>query len=290
MIRQPVPEPHPHGWLTNAKRKARRDRANTFTDQDANKLLTKIDRLPHYISPIFDAEETESLDHLMRLRDKALIALNWVWFKRASECLGLKRKDVQLTSRELLVTFSIRKKKKRMKICPVCETKNGFKNKFCRGCSLDLKDVTVIELGETKIITKRKTLEYSFTKPIVEWLGEFDKQTTDKESWLFPPLKVVFDFAYFDFHRIRINKATGEPYTTSFSIQNYDRILQRLDKKMTSSLFRYGGAEKYLLLGYSFSELKSIGDWDSSFMPERYAERKDLSVAQRRFSEDVRQT
>ena len=122
----------------------------------------------------------------MRLRDKALISLNWIFFKRASEVLGLKRKDVQLTSRELLVTFSIRKKKKRMKICPSCEEKNGFKNKFCRSCSLDLKDVSVIALGETKIITKRKTLEYSFTKPIVNWLQEFDKLTNDKEAMVFP--------------------------------------------------------------------------------------------------------
>ena len=276
-----------HGWLTNPARRLRRDRANTFTDKHAETLLTKIDETPHYISKVFVSEE---LDNLMRLRDKALISLNWIFFKRASEVLGLKRKDVQLTSRELLVTFSIRKKKKRMKICPSCEEKNGFKNSFCRSCSLDLKDVPVIALGETKIITKRKTLEYHFTKHIVNWLQEFDKQTNDKESWLFPPLQVVFNFAFFDFHRIRVNKKTGEPFTTSMSIQNYDRILQRLDPKMTSSMFRYGGAEKYLLLGYTPTELKSVGDWDSSRMPEIYAERKDLSVAQRRFAEDTRQT
>jgi len=289
MTLQPVPEDQPHGWLTNPQRKARRNRANTFTDQDAEKLLAKIDDLPHYISPTLKDENLD-LDFLMRTRDRSLIALNWIFFKRASEVLGLKRKDVQLTSRELLVTFNIRKKKKRMKICPVCEEKNGFKNRFCRSCSLDLKDVSVIELGETRIITKRKTLDYTFTKPIVDWLREFDKLTDDKEAWFFPPLQVVFNFAFFDFHRIRINKRTGEPYTTSFSIQNYDRILQRLDPTMTSSMFRYGGAEKYLLLGYTPTELKSVGDWDSSRMPEIYAERKDLSVAQRRFAEDTRQT
>ena len=122
----------------------------------------------------------------------------------------------------------------------------------------------------------------------MDWLQEFDKQTADKEVWFFPPLQVFFNFAFFDFHRIRINKKTGEPYSTSMSIQNYDRLLQRLDKTMTSTMFRYGGAEKFLLLGYSPTELKSIGDWDSSLMPEIYAARKDLTPAQRRFAEDIR--
>jgi len=35
-------------------------------------------------------------------------------------------------------------------------------------------------------------------------------------------------------------------------------------------------------------ELKEIGDWSSSKMPEIYAERKGIIVAQRRWSEDVR--
>lgn len=78
------------------------------------------------------------------------------------------------------------------------------------------------------------------------------------------------------------------PYSTGMSIQNYDRILQRLDPKMTSSMFRYGGSEKFLQLGYTPTELKSIGDWESSRMPEIYAERKDLNIAQRRFAEDTR--
>jgi hypothetical protein len=53
-------------------------------------------------------------------------------------------------------------------------------------------------------------------------------------------------------------------------------------------MFRYGGSEKFLQLGYSPLELAIVGDWESSLMPEVYARRKDLSVAQRRFAEDVR--
>ncbi|MFC1487028.1 hypothetical protein ACFLRN_04995 [Thermoproteota archaeon] len=60
---------------------------------------------------------------------------------------------------------------------------------------------------------------------------------------------------------------TKKPMT----IQNYDRILKRLDHRMTSCLFRYGGAEKFLVLGYTPFELKEIGDWSSSKIPEIYA-------------------
>ena len=274
-----------HGWLTNLSRKRRRDRANTLTNEQVQEMLNKIDDFVFYIS---DRLTPKELDHLVRLRDRALISLNWIWFKRASEILSLKRKDVQVTDRELLVTFSIRKKKKRNKVCPRCDEVNGFKNKFCRNCSLDLANVPVTEEGETKIITKRKTLQYPFCKPVVEWLEAFDKQTDDKEAWFFPPVQVAFYYAYFDFNRIRINRKTGVPYSTGMSIQNYDRILQRLDSKMTSSMFRYGGSEKFLQLGYTPTELKSIGDWESSRMPEIYAERKDLNIAQRRFAEDIR--
>ena len=72
------------------------------------------------------------------------------------------------------------------------------------------------------------------------------------------------------------------------TVQNLDSILKRLDPKMKSCLFRYGGAEKYLALGYTPYELKEIGDWSSSKMPEVYAERKGITPTQRRWSEDIR--
>lgn len=278
---------HPKGWLTNLERKKRRDNSKTLTPEHVQKMLNRIDSIPEYIKPTIQRIDG-SLGQLMRLRDKALISLNWIWFKRASEVLGLKRKDTEVTERELIVTFTIRKKKRRIKICPECDEINGFKNSYCRKCSQSLKDAEALEQGEEKTIPKRKTLQYKFTKPIVEWIDAFDSLTPDREAWLFPPLQCIFDYAFFDFHRIRTNKRTGEPYNTSMSVQNYDKILQRLDPTMTSSMFRYGHTERLLVLGYTPSELKSIGDWDSSRMPEIYAERKDLSPAQRRFAEDTR--
>jgi len=51
------------------------------------------------------------IDRLLRLRDKAIISTGWIWFKRASEFLSVKSKDVAVTDHQLLVTFTIKKKK-----------------------------------------------------------------------------------------------------------------------------------------------------------------------------------
>jgi integrase len=261
------------GWLANSDRKARRDRANTFTNQDAFRLIKKIDSIPSYVSHRLDSR----FDQLLRLRDKALIATSWIWFKRGGEVLGLQRKDVTINDQEILVTFKIEKKQKKIKICPVCQTKNGTRNNFCRKCRMNIKTIRVLVKGNSKIVTKRKTLENNFTEYILVWLEEFDKLTQNVESWLFPSLRVVFTSAFFDFNS-----------QNHMTVQNLDRILKRLDSNMTSCLFRYGGTEKYLSLGYTPYELKEIGDWSSSKMPEIYAKRKGITAAQRRWSEDLR--
>ena len=261
------------GWLANHERKSRRDRANTFTDQDALDLIKKIETIPEYVSPTLDLR----FDRLLRLRDKALVSVSWIWFKRGGEVLGLKRKDITLTNLEVLVTFHIQKKQKRCKICPNCETKNGLKSKYCRECKTEIRQIGASRKGNVHIVTKRKTLRNNFTQYIEDWLKEFDKLTRVKEVWLFPALSVAFTSAYFDFNS-----------SNHMTVQNFDRILKQLDPKMTSCLFRYGGAEKYLVLGYTPYELKEIGDWSSSKMPEIYAQRKGITPAQRRWIEDVR--
>ena len=264
------------GWLANSERRKRRDRAHTFTDEDAEKLISKVDEIPNYISETLTRAHPE-LDGLIRLRDKALISIAWTWFKRGGEILRLKRKDVSVTEREILVTFQIQKKQKRLKVCLECGERNGYRSNFCRKCNADLREVEIIREGGPQIVTKRKTLRHKFVKYILEWLQKFDELTEDGEAWLFPALRVVFSHAFFDF-------SSEKPMT----IQNFDRILKRLDPNMTSCLFRYGGAEKYLVLGYTPFELKEIGDWSSSKMPETYAARKGITSAQRRWSEDVR--
>lgn len=265
------------GWLTNPERKARQQKSLAFTDDHVQELIEKIDNLPNYCKKSLGPE----IDRLLRLRDKAIISTGWIWFKRASEFLGIKRKDVSHTDRQVLVTFHIKKKSKRYKICPSCETKSGYKAKFCRQCRANLKTAEVQgEKGEF-IVTKRKTLKNPFVQHIVTWLNEFDSLTEgipdSQECLFYPALRVVFTSAYFDFK-------AEKPMT----VQNFDRILQRLDPSITSSFFRYFATEKYLTLGYTERELKEIGDWSSSRMPEIYAERKGITPAQRRFAEDTR--
>jgi len=120
-------------------------------------------------------------------------------------------------------------------------------------------------------------LKNPFVKFILEWLNEYDKINDDTNGWLFPSLKIRFTTHYFDF-------GSEKP----MSIQNLDAMLKRLDPTMTSCIFRYGGSEKYLALGYTPYDMKEVGDWESTRMPEIYADKKGLTIAQRRWSEDVR--
>ena len=62
-----------------------------------------------------------------------------------------------------------------------------------------------------------------------------------------------------------------------------------MDETLTSAMFRYGHTEVLLRKGYRPTDLKEIGDWDSSRMPEVYAERKGLTVSQERFADDEEQ-
>ena len=273
-----MPKQKYRGWLANPQRKARQKKSLAFTDKDVEELIKKIETMPEYLSATI---KDRNFDRLLRLRDKAIISTGWIWFKRANEILSVKRKDVSLTDSQILVTFNIQKKSKRFKICPICETKSGYKAKFCRECKADLKDVNIQGEKEEFIVTKRKTLRNKFAQHIVNWLIEFDSMTEEidenSEAWIFPSLQIVFNSAYFKLFSKR-----------NMTVQNLDAILQRLDFTITSSFFRYFATEKYLTLGYTREELKQIGDWSSSKMPEIYAERKGITPAQRRWSEDVR--
>jgi ribosomal protein L40E len=283
------------GWLVNKDRRDRRDQPFTFTDEDCAALLERIDDFEFYISPKWGPE----VDALMRLRDKALIATNWTFFNRAGEVLSLRRQNVYVSPEEVSITFYIEKKKKHYKICPDCGTKNGRSSNYCRKCRADLKPVEIVEEGGPTLMTKNKSLQFRFMPFLVDWLKELDAILDNHIVWVykkeenctyqemkakdekgekvlvFPPLRVHNSLCRFDFSR---------PLT----IQRFDFILQRLDPKMTSCLFRYGGAEKYLRLRYSPYELKQVGGWSNTLMPERYAQRKGLSEAQMKWSDDLR--
>lgn len=261
------------GWLTNSQRRALKEQPLSITDQTVQELLQAIDSFDWYVSPRLG----EDIDRLVRMRDKALISTTWLFFKRGGEVLRLKRRDMFYDDSYLYVTFAISKKLRRYKQCKVCSMINGAANLYCRGCGSSLEGVEVMARAASDIIkTKRKTLRNPFTIHVLQWLQAYDKAVSrDVSAYLFPALTVRLNCAVW---------RLDQPMT----IQNFDRILQRLNPALTSCLFRYGGAEKYLMLGYSPYELKEIGDWETSVMPEIYARRKGLTEAQRRWSNDYR--
>jgi ribosomal protein L37AE/L43A len=264
-----------HGWLTNKDRRDRRDRSQTLTDNQVTGLLNKIEDASHYSKLDVD------LDTLLRLRDEALIGTDWTWFKRGGEVLKLQFGDVTFEGQDIAVSLLIEKKQKRIKFCPYCRTndkptKNAIKSEYCKKCGKRISDVEAKVIGEAnKRVTKRKKATYTFIQPLIRWYKALEDFKLQPNAWLFP--RYHYFSKQFLFY-------SAKPLT----IQRFDQILQKLDFTLTSSMFRYGGAEKYLRLGYTPFELKEIGDWSNSRMPEIYADRKGLLPSQKKFAEDER--
>jgi len=268
------------GWLKNEARRKRREGFDKFTDEHCRHLIDVIEGMEHYISP----KLPERYDILMRSRDKALISMNYIFFKRANEQLRVKRSDVVVRDGSLFVTFIISKTQKRAKFCPVCDRirgKNKKNAKFCNNCATDLTGIEPELVGEAKKSTKWKSLQYKFAKYITDWLQKFDEiapnHKKDNSPWLFPPLSVSFESAFFKFFQ-------KKPMT----VRNYNYLLQKLDESLTTSLFRYGGSERCLRLGYTPEELKELGDWSTIEMPMRYAKEIGLTREQKKFGDDLR--
>jgi len=265
-----MPRKWEHGWLTNKERAERREMAQTLTDSQVLELVQKIDSITEY------TKLSEEADKLMKLRDKALIAANWIWFKRGNEILHLRFGDITITEKELMVSLLIEKKNKTYRICPSCKEKNSRKASYCKKCGSNISTVELEQTGtKSSRKTKTKSIDFPFCKYVVEWYRKMEEMEAKPTAWMFPR------YHYFS----RAFLFYGDK---PFTIQRYNQILQRLDYTMTSSMFRYGGAEKYLRLGYTPYELKEIGDWSSSKMPEIYADKKGLTPSQKKFSEDNR--
>jgi len=256
------------GWLKNPKRRERRDKPFTLTDNQVKELIKTIEEMDEYTK--LDPKP----DRWVRTRDKALIAIGWTFFKRGNEILRLRLSDVYFDDYELNVTFNVSKKAKRVKICPFCQEINASKARFCRNCGEVIQNVPLTEVSKGYVIvTKRKTMEFPFCKYIVEWIKLAKELGCPLDGFLFAP------YNHFTNNFIWSRKLT---------VQRFDQILQRLDPTLTSHMFRYGATEKYLRMGYSPYDLKEIGDWSSIQMPETYAKRKGLTKSQERFAKDTR--
>ena len=271
MSKYPTQNNTKSGWLKNPERLKRRDSAFTLTDKEALKLIHKIDSLPNYTK--CDSEA----DLLIRDRDKAIIAVEQTWFKRGGEGLSLQVSDVGYTDKEVIVTFTIEKKSKAHKVCLTCNQKNAKSANYCKKCGIDISILEPIRVSQKPVRrTKSKTRKHIFMPYILAWLKTIEEMKIPRESWLFP--------RYHYFSRSFLWNSQKYKHLT---VERLNQILQRLDPSLTSCLFRYAGAENNLRKGYTPSELKEIGDWSSSRIPEIYAERKGLTPTQKRFSEDV---
>jgi len=256
------------GWLVNSDRRKRRDNPLTLTDRQVMELIRKIEQAKRYTRLGGDA------DRFLRLRDKSLIAQSWIFFKRANENLRTRLSNVHYDNRELLITFHIQKRRRRRKVCPECGVQNATRANYCRKCGRNLGDVEVSVLGEELTVTKRKSIKYTFCRHVTVWVETLRNELgRGGEDYLYAPYNNFAEDFLFDRH---------------LTVQRVNQILQRLDPTLTSHMFRYGASEKLLSLGYTPSELKDIGDWSTTRMPELYAERKGLTIPQRKFATDTR--
>jgi len=269
------------GWLVVKERRERRDRPYTLTDADVLSLLEKIDSSTDYAHLDFgsspQAEELKAYyEALMKHRDKALIALAWLFFKRGSEVLGVRLGDVFIDEedKKVEVTFTVKKKAKTFKVCPKCGEKNARKARYCKACGSSIVDVPVRRKASKTptIVVKRKTLENPFARTFVRWIRVLKRFQLSPEAYVFPPFDVAKKTFNFERH---------------LTVARFDQILQRLDYTLTSHMFRYGAAEKYLRLKYTPHEVAQFGDWASSVMVEKYAKRKGITPEQERFAEEL---
>lgn len=258
------------GWLVNKSRKTRRDRVGTLTDQDVIKLVNEIDEMEKYTK----LKELKN-DQRMRKRDQAIIALSWIFFKRAGENLRVKLGDVYVDDSELAVTFHISKKAKGVKFCGSCGEETWRRARFCRKCGEDISHIPITEVGQTLTPTKRKSMEYWACPYVARWVEALKGLGCEREGYVFPPFNYIADAFQFERH---------------LTVQRVNQILQRLDPTLTSHMFRYGATEKFLRLDYTPYDLKEIGDWSSTHMPETYARRMGLTRSQTKFMKDTRTT
>jgi len=272
------------GWLVRVDRRKRRDDSNTMTDRDITMMINKIRDSTNYTSP----HVSDTVTELIKQRDTALIALSYTFFKRVSENLSLKVKDISNDSHKLTVKYQIEKKSKHYRSC-VCGENNAKASVFCKTCGANISKNKIIEIhvaGEPEFKTKTKNLKYPYTKYVVDWVNTMkngalvtgEKVESDalvtSESWLFP------SYSFF-------GNCWNVNSKKHLSIARFNQILQKLDTSLSSHLFRYGKTENLLRAGYSKIEISNIGDWSSEKIVETYAKRKNITMEELRFSDDL---
>ena len=69
------------GWLKNEARRRRRDTPLCLTDKQVKLMLQKIYNFQGY------TRQESEIDSMIKIRDQAIVATNWIWFKRLMKFL-----------------------------------------------------------------------------------------------------------------------------------------------------------------------------------------------------------
>jgi integrase len=130
-------------------------------------------------------------DEYFRLRALAVLSLLRLTGKRREEIANIPRGNFKVENNFLHVTFKLEKKKRKIKICPACQTRNSKASKFCKNCGANLEGV------EKKVTSKpsdaRKSIPLSdpLARNILDYLELLDATAPNSRFWL-PTGKCVF--------------------------------------------------------------------------------------------------
>lgn len=153
-----------------------------ISDQELSQMMIKAELLP--------------LD-FYRLRTQAIIAIFSKTGKRRGELKKLKREDLTFNEdhTQLLINFTLEKKKRHFKLCPQCYTRdkpthNSATALFCKKCGFSLAETKVTENKLAVNSIKALYLDDPLVKPIIEYLNFLDNLRC-KSVWLFPASRVI---------------------------------------------------------------------------------------------------
>jgi len=247
----------PPGWLTQLKKRERRDSPLPINEKQVGALIA-------YILTGSHTKLDGYMGRFVRLRDAAMTAMFWLFGKRCGEVARLKTEDVWIEGDELKVKFTIEKKAKTYKVCE-CKTRNARDAVFCKRCGKELGQAKVAKKGAPIIRVKRKKLSNPFVRYILDYM---DLRKRFPPGYFFPPLNTQGKA-----HNKALDgiaPVVNKPLHRSVIFRIYDRYL------LSPHLFRYAFAKNTLRRTKDVMLVKEAGDWSKVDTLLEYA--KSLGV------------
>lgn len=284
------------GWMSNSTSrrnhtdlptKVRRDSSNTLVYSDVEKYLGIIRDARHWAS-----ESEPQLDGVLRMRDSAMLAAAWLFIGRRNELVSIKLGDLLFTADSLEAKLQVEKKKRNIKVCPQCGTKNAAKAhnqnpavpfQITAHCSVCGSDISAVPLTPVPGRLAQKHITVSLKEPltayIATWTDYLWKHGARDESWLFPRVAPNMLSLWLDQH------ISGDVFWL---------LCKRLDPSLTCHTWRYGHTEALLRMRdknglpmFSHSEICELVGWSSTAMVDLYSLRSGLTVSGAKYSSIV---